>query len=80
MGVRLENGDDGLQVADVTENSAAEAAGITAGEHIVRLDDAPVYGFADVKARLWRMPPGTEITLAVRAADGQVRDVPLTLR
>ncbi len=80
MGVRLEGSEDGLLVASVSEGSAAEAAGITSGERIVRLDGAEVSRFAEVKSRLWRMAPGEAITLGVRAQDGATREVALTLR
>jgi membrane-associated protease RseP (regulator of RpoE activity) len=81
MGVFLEAGEKGLLVTKVSPGGAAEAAGIVDGENIEAIGGAEVRRFADVKSRLWRERPGTEITLRVRAKGGDARrDVVLVLR
>ena len=48
---------DGVLVRAVLKNSAAEKAGLKAGDVILRLDDAKVTSAADISAKL-RMAPG----------------------
>ena len=80
LGLFLDEGEDGLTVAKTSEGGAAEAAGIVAGERIEQVAGRAVRRFAEVKAALWRAPPGTPVALLVRGTDGAQRAVELALR
>lgn len=56
--------DGGVLVRSVLKNSAAEKAGLRAGDVILRLDDIKVTSAADISARL-RATPGKAVQLAV---------------
>ncbi len=56
---------DGVLVAQVTEDSAAEDAGIEAGDVIIEFNKTPVKEMAQLRNRIAAVPPGTAITLAV---------------
>ena len=56
--------DGGVLVRSVLKNSAAEKAGLKAGDVILRLDDIKVTSAADISARL-RAAPGKTVQLSV---------------
>ena len=75
----------GLTFNEVVAGSPADLAGLRAGETILAIDGttfdllpSPQAGQAAIAAL--RDRAGQAVTLRVRAADGAVRDVPLTLR
>jgi carboxyl-terminal processing protease len=45
-------------------DSPAERAGLRAGDHVLRVDDAPAVGLGDTVRRI-KGPPGTSVTLAI---------------
>jgi membrane-associated protease RseP (regulator of RpoE activity) len=67
----------GWTVAQVLTGSAAEAAGLRAGDRIVSVDGKPVVAWEDLGA-LVRPNPGREVTLTVER-DGQQVSLPATL-
>ena len=57
--------DAGVLVVDVTQGSAAETAGITVGDVILKLEQTPIGSAADVYRVLNALEPGTEITVEI---------------
>ncbi|MCX6463405.1 MAG: trypsin-like peptidase domain-containing protein [Pseudonocardiales bacterium] len=66
---------EGAQVAAVTPDSPAAAAGLAAGDVVTRVDDARVQDFADLIARVGARTPGDRVTLTL--ADGRTLEVTL---
>ena len=56
---------DGLLVTSVTSGSAAEKAGVKAGDVITTLDGTSVRSPADLRQRTMRLDDGAEVTLGV---------------
>lgn len=82
IGVTVDYSDErGLLIREVTAGSPAEQSGITAGELITAVDGQSVAGDARYEGvDLIGGGEGTEQTLTVLGADGQEREVVLTLR
>lgn len=82
IGVTVDYSDErGLLIREVTAGSPAEQGGITAGELITAVDGQSVAGDARYEGvDLIGGGEGTEQTLTVLGADGQEREVVLTLR
>ena len=70
--------ESGVLVVSVVENSAAERAGIRAGDVIVSADGEPMRRVEDLLALLRQRSPGDEVTLRVNR-DGEEREVRVTL-
>lgn len=72
------NGSAGARVAQVSEGSAAEAAGLQVGDIITGIDETPVRGTAELRAQIINRSPGTEVTLsAIRGGESIQLDVTL---
>ncbi len=54
---------DGVRLGSVVPGSAAEKAGLRAGDVLVRLADTGLHGFADLRAKLDRRRPGETLWL-----------------
>jgi hypothetical protein len=54
---------DGVRLGSVIPGSAAEKAGLRAGDVLVRLADTGLHGFADLRAQLDRRRPGETVRL-----------------
>ena len=54
---------DGVRLGSVIPGSAAEKAGLRAGDVLVRLADTGLHGFADLRAQLDRRRPGETVNL-----------------
>jgi len=54
---------DGVRLGSVVPGSAAEKAGLRAGDVLVRLADTGLHGFADLRAQLDRRRPGETLRL-----------------
>jgi serine protease Do len=54
----------GAEITSVTPNSPAAAAGLTLGDVIVSINDAPIHTVADLQERVARFQPGDRIALA----------------
>ncbi|MEI7592027.1 MAG: trypsin-like peptidase domain-containing protein [Actinomycetes bacterium] len=77
LGVSIQsspNGDDGAYVANVVSGSAADKAGIQAGDLITGIDGADIVTPADLSSAIGSHKPGDQITLDVVRGkqDGQV--------
>lgn len=68
--------DGGVLVRSVLKNSAAEKAGLKAGDVILRLDDVKVTSAADISAKL-RMAPGKTVQVSLMR-DHKETTVPVT--
>ncbi|WP_051342811.1 S1C family serine protease [Pseudonocardia spinosispora] len=70
----------GATIGQVTPGSAAEAAGLRAGDVVTKVGSATVGDFTDLIARVGSYAPGQQVTLTVTGADGTApREVPVTL-
>jgi serine protease Do len=56
---------DGILITQVSEDSAADEAGIEAGDIAVELNGKPVGKLATFRNRISALPPGTEIELTI---------------
>jgi hypothetical protein len=81
IGVVLAAKDDALVVGTVVPGGGAAAAGLKAGDAVVRVDGQPVVtlGF-DTAIQLIRGPEGSTVVLTIRRADGSVAEVPVVRR
>jgi S1-C subfamily serine protease len=70
--------DRGAVVAEVVPGSAADDAGLEAGDIITEVDGETVDSMADLTARIRASEPGHQLTLTVHS-DGDVADVKVTL-
>ncbi len=68
LGAYLNSGENGVEVASFATGSAAEAAGLRAGDRILALNGEPVDRYADVLVELWNKKPGERVTVQVRRA------------
>ena len=69
----------GALVVDVVEGSAADEAGLEAGDIITAVDGEEVTSMADLTARIRERSPGDSIALDVVREDGQEERVEATL-
>jgi membrane-associated protease RseP (regulator of RpoE activity) len=69
LGVRLEEAEEGVRLADVTAESLAEKSGLQRGDHIVSLAGVPVTRASNVIAAVRLQPAGTWLPLQVRRGD-----------
>jgi membrane-associated protease RseP (regulator of RpoE activity) len=78
VGADAGRGWDGVPLAHVVAGSAAARAGLRDGDVLVRLGDASLDSFADLRAALGRARPGDTVRL-VYLRDGVARDATTTL-
>ncbi|MGE3287392.1 MAG: S1C family serine protease [Pseudonocardia sp.] len=69
----------GATIQAVTPGSPAASAGIVAGDTVLQVGDARVADFTDLVARVGAHAPGETVALTVRSADGQQKQVQVTL-
>lgn len=69
LGVRLEEVDGGVRLAEVTAASLAEISGLQRGDRIVSLAGAPVTRASSVVAAVRLQPAGTWLPLQVRRGE-----------
>jgi len=72
------SGWDGVRLGSIVPGSAAERAGLRAGDVLVRLDETGLAGFADLRAVLDRRRPGDALAL-VYLRDGVDHATTVTL-
>lgn len=68
----------GAPISTVQPGSAAEKAGLKAGDVVTKVGDTPVSNFTDLVARIGTYAPGENVTLTVTTG-GDTRTVPVTL-
>ncbi len=78
LGAYLNPDPQGVEVTSFTDGSAAQAAGVRAGDVIVSVNGRPISGFGDIKIALWRLHPGERVVLEVRR-DGNTLSYELEL-
>lgn len=59
----------GVKISEVAPNSGAAAAGLGAGDIILKVGERSISGLLELKNSLVGMSPGSTVTLAVRAGD-----------
>jgi len=69
---------DGVRLGSIVPDSAAERAGLQAGDVLVRLDETALQGFSDLRALLERHRPGQTLRL-VYLRDGLDHSTSVTL-
>jgi len=70
---------NGLYVDQIVPNGGAEAAGIKAGDVIVKVEGNPVYESSDLQERVGELQPGDKIHLTV-LRDGAEKNFTVTLK
>ncbi len=70
---------NGAFVSQVMPGSAADQAGIKAGDIIVTLDGKPVHSFGELRAKIATMGAGKVVSLGI-IRDGKSQDVKVTLK
>lgn len=63
LGVMTESDDKGARITSVTKESAAEKAGLKAGDIITKVDDQKIEGTGDVTKAIRKNKPGTKVTV-----------------
>ena len=68
----------GFYVNSVVDGSGAEKAGIKEGDIIVKIDDKPIYGFADINAAIVTKRPNDVVRVGINR-DGEFLTLPVKL-
>ena len=79
MGVFLNTTDSGVKVDKFAKNSAAEAAGVLAGDVIVSVDGRSIATYIDIKLAFWRKLVGDTVEVKIRSRD-QAKHYHIVLR
>ncbi|MHC4457413.1 MAG: Do family serine endopeptidase [Planctomycetota bacterium] len=74
----LQKGDKGVLVPEVTEDSAAEKAGLKYGDIIIEFNGQPVETDTELQRRVAMLKPGTEVEIVV-LRDGRRKTLTATL-
>jgi len=61
----LEEGENGILIGHVTDDSPAEKAGLQRGEVIIELDGQPVDDTGSFRSRIATTPPGSKVDLTI---------------
>lgn len=69
----------GMYIAEVVEDGAAQAAGIKAGDVLVKIGGKAMNSTADVQETIAKLRPNDKITVTVKR-DGAVKEYDVTLR
>src|SRR5690606_33250790 len=70
---------NGLYVAEVVHDGAAEAAGLKKGDIITKLDGRVIASSSDLQERIYRLRPGDKVKLTYKR-EGKEREVTVTLK
>jgi S1-C subfamily serine protease len=70
---------DGVYVADFSDNSAAEKAGLQKGDIITKIENEPVHSGPELQEIVSLHRPGDKLNVTV-SRDGKVKDYVITLR
>lgn len=71
---------NGLYVNGVLPNGGAAAAGIKEGDIIKKVEGIDIYDSPDLQEKVGRLRPGDKIQLSVLKADGNLKNVTVTLK
>ena len=66
LGVTIVDGLDNVYVSEFPANSAAQAAGVEAGDHIIALNGVKVANISELKAMMFDKQPGERMQVTVR--------------
>ena len=66
LGIRMEDGPDGIRIREVSAPSIAETAGLKAGDLITSVAGAPAKEAGDVISAVQRQAPGTWLPITVK--------------
>lgn len=80
LGVLIERGDGITRIQSLSDDSAAGAAGILAGDVIVAVAGQEVGSFADLRAALWDGRPGDQVAVRVERSGQQTLNFDVVLR
>lgn len=69
LGVRLEQGDDGVRVADVVANSLAEKSGLKIGDYLVEVAGQPAKKIMPIISSIRQQPGGSWLPVRVKRGD-----------
>lgn len=72
LGIRLRNSDEGPFVTDVIEASAADQAGLSEGDIVMRIGDEPVATSDELVSMINQRLPGEAVALAVRRGEEEL--------
>jgi putative serine protease PepD len=78
LGVRLEQAQDGVRLAEVVDGSPADDAGLEDGDVVIRVDGEAVDSVADLRGAVSAKQPGASVALELRR-DGDTRTVKVEL-
>jgi serine protease Do len=78
LGVVTEEDDKGAKITDVTNNSAADKAGLKEGDIIVRVDDTKIENHEQLSKTITKHKPEEKVTV-VYLRDGKEQKAPVTL-
>jgi|SoiMethySBSTD1v2_1073268.scaffolds.fasta_scaffold368391_2 hypothetical protein len=73
LGAAIGDGDDGVEVSRVLDGSPAAAAGLRAGDLLLKWDDRAIASIEELDARVAASRPGEQVDLLVRRADGETK-------
>jgi len=79
LGVTTDEADGGAKITSVTENSAAEKAGLKKGDIITKINDVKVEGHRDVTTAIGKLKPDDKVSIAYKR-DGKENKVTATLK
>jgi uncharacterized iron-regulated protein len=80
LGILIGDGADSVIVNEFTAGSAAQAANVKIGDHILALDGIKVANMSEVKAIMFDKQPGDKVQVTVRRAAQQEMKFDVTLR
>ena len=66
LGVTTEKADEGAEITDITDESAAEKAGLKEGDIITKIDDIKVEGPEDLTKTIGKFKPEDKVTVTVK--------------
>ena len=69
LGIYTEEVEGGVKVKEVVKDTAAEAAGLKAGDVITEIDGKPIKGLSDLRKILRSKKPGDTATLKIKRGD-----------
>jgi S1-C subfamily serine protease len=79
IGVSVQDGNGGAQIAGVASGTPAAQAGLTAGDVITAIDGQPVTNAADLKTVLSGHQPGQRVTVTWTDSSGSPQSATVTL-